>query len=138
MTSILSPAARVVQQHGDLFRQMGATNVAMTETDEVTVTFHDNTRGTNAAALLKDTFQGAKLLVRNDSVTADFVTPSAQGMARLFAKVPGVQPSVVEPEEGTQQLNLAASTAKLGSTLIELVRMNPVRGVSVLVLHGRD
>lgn len=100
MTSVLAPSYAAAEQYGALLRQLGATKLDHGDPYELRITYFNNERAVNASAVLRDTVDGARLVVENRSMTADFHTPTVDGVARLLHGVPGVETSVGIPRGG--------------------------------------
>ena len=90
MTSIRPPAYEFVAQHGNLLTQLGAAKVETPDAFTIKATYFNNNNAVNAEALLNDTVWGAKLVVDNQSMTADAPAPNAHTMAQLLKGVAGL------------------------------------------------
>lgn len=100
-----SPALAHVQRYADDYAKLGAVEVTPSGADQVQVAFTHNALGTNAAAALADTVDGVRILVENRSQTADFHTPSIEGVSELISRHPAVS--------GVSQLEMSPPLLKV-------------------------
>lgn len=84
----MSPAQQVIDRYGADYTAIGGE--ASVVDGQATVIFHNNFIGTNATAALRDSVDGVRVLVRNESLTLDYHTPSARGVAELLKQHPAV------------------------------------------------
>ena len=140
MTSIRPPAYEYVGQHGDLLTQLGATKVEATDAFTIVATYHNNRAGVNAEALLKDTVWGAKLIVDNQSMTADYHEPTPSGIADLLKGVAGLDVSVATERRPDGNSVITARTADEGFARLvaDLVKPNPTDRIQVKVEYATE
>ena len=142
MTSIRPPAYEYVAKHGDLLRQLGAAKVEATDGFTINLTYFNNAAAVNAEGLLKDSVWGAKLVVDNQSLTADAPFVNAHCIAEVLRGVEGLEVGVLTPRflpghPGHPSLVVNASTedAQLARLLQDLVETRPTPEIEVAVYH---
>lgn len=136
----LPPAHAFMSSHGDLLQQFGATKVQATDNFTIEMTYHNNSAAVNAEALLKDTIWGAKLVINNQSLTADAPVANAASMAKLLQGVAGLDVSTRTARCPGAPTTIVARTADEGFAKLvsELVEPQPAKGVNVLVQYAND
>jgi hypothetical protein len=130
-TSALPPAYAFVRAHGDVLKQLGATKVEATDSMTIKATYVNNAKAVNADALLKDTVWGAKLVIDNQSLTADAPVASATGIADVLRGVDGLEVYEIAGDKGTTEIIGVSFDAGLAKTLADLTEATPIKGVTV-------
>jgi hypothetical protein len=133
--TVLPPAYDYVREHADLLTQLGATEVEATDSMTIKATFADSAHAFTADALLKDTVQGAKLVIDSATKSTEAVAVTAQGVADMLSGVQGVnvQTSYSKGIPSNALVGVAASEPTLVQDLTALVEPHPAPGIGVWI-----
>jgi len=134
-TSIMPPATAFVQAHGNLLTQLGAKTVTATDARTITATFTNNAAAMNAAALLKDAFLGAQLVIASHAMTADKPQITAESLATALRGIANLTANVVTAADGGPTfVSVSSPDAELTSVMRAILNDRPAKNIHLGVL----
>jgi hypothetical protein len=125
-----TPAYDLIQRFGTQLEALGVSRVTYVDPTTVQLVYTNNFAGVQAAGALNDVVDGVRLLVSNQSLTADYWEATGDNVASWLDRS-GIVERVERRETFPQQLAVFGSSAANEAALASLVRSQLDDGTSI-------